>query len=703
MATLASTPRKQTITLASASAGPFDLEFRLFAHETLVVFVSGVESTDFTVSSSFVGTFDDNATITFGTALAIADVIAIEPVATIERQDNILPGANLIEKMDGEEAAQWVALADLQQQSNRAIKVIPGATEGLFAPLPEVGKLLKGRADGLGWDSGSTEDEIITAAASAALSSDTPLKFYDTTDQFLAAATALSALPEETFVQVGDEHQKKKASAVDGQGGSILGGWLPPSGIVTPETLGFDDAKTVSYNTGAIKEAFQSGSEVRLRKGQRYIIDQIDLDGIDDLHVFGGGELKLNYGTNDAIVKMTNCKRPVFNGIKLTGTSDEDAGAYDSANQHAGLWFSNGCEFPQARHCDFTKFSSFGIRANNLSGGINTRGLFVFDGKFFDFGSANASFWPTAILLQEDAEYSTIAFSDFYNVPAALSNRSASGTAGNANWSFIENDVQKCTNYDSVAGGIQLNRACIYSDPPVAQSGKARIQSCRINHNDSGIIPILLNGVAGLPLNTVKITETDLLVNGTSEIAYQIYLINNHSATVSGTTMRPKSTTAAQGALKLVGCPGAVVDENKFQNVHHGIEADDVYLTGGTNVFEGSLVGSRSSSRKPVTNRRVTTRFIGATGDLDGGYDSSTDFFTSNKTGTGVYVLTLGTSTVNYVTGGEAQYFVEIEPEDFVLVKHSITTTTITIEFQNAAGTAVDANARVSVTGILRP
>jgi hypothetical protein len=166
MATLASTPRKQSFTVASASAGPFDLDFRLFAHESLTVFVNGAATTDFTVSSAFVDGYDDSATITFGSALAISDVVAIEPYPDPARQDDLIAGPNLVETMNVEESQQAASIADLLQKTKRAISVPPGsASEGLLVPAPVEQTVLIGRADALGWETGPTLDYIYQRAA----------------------------------------------------------------------------------------------------------------------------------------------------------------------------------------------------------------------------------------------------------------------------------------------------------------------------------------------------------------------------------------------------------------------------------------------------------------------------------------------------------------------------------------------------------
>lgn len=518
--------------------------------------------------------------------------------------------------------------------------------------------------------------------------------------EFLALDT--SAVADGTVYQVDAGFQEKDAGETAGTGASIKTDWRTKF-RATPEIFGYSSSGTVAANTTAFQKALESGLNLFIERGKTYTINQINLDGVDDLYVFGGGTLKANYGTNDAIIKLENCKNAFFEVINVVGTSDDDSGSYDSANQHAGLWFDDSCEFPKVVGCNFTKFSSFAIRAKDLAGDTNTRGLTVSGCTFYDFGAANDSFWQTAILLQEDAEYSLITGNYFYSVPAAVSNRSSSGGAGNANLTIANNMIQKCTNYDTSTGGVQTNRGCIFSDTPAAQSGKMIIYGNHINHNDSGIIPIVLNGVASLPLNTVMIKDNYMLVNGTTSIGHQIYLVNHKSVTISGNVIRPKSATPTDGAVYLEGCPGAVVNANKFQNVYDGVDADDIWLTDDTNVFEGTLGGSRSPDHKPISSGKATTRVRGSAGALDGAFQSSSDYFTMVRNSTGNYTITLGSSVTNYITGGLAQYTINISPDALVLwAVTSRTATDFVIELTDNAGTAVDANLLVTVTSFLR-
>lgn len=123
MATVATATRSTTLTLASASAGPFSVGYRLFDDDTLDVFVNGTRSTAFTLASSYADGYDDTATITFDDALAIDDVIVIESNLTPGRSDDYVPGdPSLVSKMNIELARLWSSVADLHRGVARSLR-----------------------------------------------------------------------------------------------------------------------------------------------------------------------------------------------------------------------------------------------------------------------------------------------------------------------------------------------------------------------------------------------------------------------------------------------------------------------------------------------------------------------------------------------------------------------------------------------------
>lgn len=138
MATVAKTPRSTTITLASDSAGPFDLTFRLFDDDGIQVYVNDIPRTDWTLSSNYVDGYDDNATVTFDASLSSGDVILVDSSLTPGRSDDYLDGPNLTYLQNIELGRIWAALADIKRDVNRSAKFF-----GAVSPLAlEAGRMV---------------------------------------------------------------------------------------------------------------------------------------------------------------------------------------------------------------------------------------------------------------------------------------------------------------------------------------------------------------------------------------------------------------------------------------------------------------------------------------------------------------------------------------------------------------------------------
>lgn len=125
MATVPNTPRTNRITLASPSAGPFEVGFRLFSATGLEAFVDGVRSTDWTLTADFTAGYDDAATITFGVSLDTAAVIQIDGAEIpVRSEDYLNPDPGLTRKMNAEMARITAALSDLHMKVGRSIRAL---------------------------------------------------------------------------------------------------------------------------------------------------------------------------------------------------------------------------------------------------------------------------------------------------------------------------------------------------------------------------------------------------------------------------------------------------------------------------------------------------------------------------------------------------------------------------------------------------
>lgn len=124
MATVAKSIRSTTITLADASAGPFDLDFRLFDDDGLTVYVNGIPTTDFDLESNYSDGFDDHATITFREPQAAGSRIVIDSDLAPRRETDFINGPGLTEKMNNELARVWSTLSDIKRDTKRSVRFV---------------------------------------------------------------------------------------------------------------------------------------------------------------------------------------------------------------------------------------------------------------------------------------------------------------------------------------------------------------------------------------------------------------------------------------------------------------------------------------------------------------------------------------------------------------------------------------------------
>ena len=165
MATVAKSDRSTIITLASASAGPFDLTFRLFDEDGLDVYVNNVATTNWTLNSDFVGGFDDGATITFDAPLEIADVILIESNLVPNRGQDYQDGPGLTEKLNIELARLWSSLSDRARDKSKSLRFFQSVS-----PISLIaGRALVVNEGGDGVEMGATSGEIAGAQGYAEL------------------------------------------------------------------------------------------------------------------------------------------------------------------------------------------------------------------------------------------------------------------------------------------------------------------------------------------------------------------------------------------------------------------------------------------------------------------------------------------------------------------------------------------------------
>lgn len=123
MATVAKNNRSTTSTIAVSSAGPFNVDFRLFDDDALNVYVNDIERADYTISSTYVNGYDDTATITFTSALEVSDTLRIEGWLSPGRAEDLVNGdGSLVAKMNVELARIWSSLIEVQREAARSLR-----------------------------------------------------------------------------------------------------------------------------------------------------------------------------------------------------------------------------------------------------------------------------------------------------------------------------------------------------------------------------------------------------------------------------------------------------------------------------------------------------------------------------------------------------------------------------------------------------
>lgn len=214
MATVAKSTRSTSITLTSASAGPFDLDFRLFDEDALVVYVNGVPA-DFTLSASFSNGYDDNATVTLDEAAPDAASIIIDSDLFPWRAQDFINGPGLTEKLNIEQARIWSSLSDRRRDTSRSVRFMQS-----IDPIEmEAGRAIIVNDDGTGIEMGPTASEIASAQAYAEIAQEAAESIGITlTDQFVGdgstTAFALSRAPvtDSNIVVVIDGIEQKRGT-----------------------------------------------------------------------------------------------------------------------------------------------------------------------------------------------------------------------------------------------------------------------------------------------------------------------------------------------------------------------------------------------------------------------------------------------------------------------------------------------------------
>lgn len=228
MATVASTSRFTIVTLASETAGPFDVGFRLFESDALTAYVDGVKNEGWTLTADLDAGYDDAAVILFDAALADGSILWIEGSMIPDRSDDYLSSEpRLTDKLNAELPRIVAALIEITSKANNSLRTTteqPPLTveddavlvfkDGVFQGGPtisEINTALGHAADAEAW--AAAAEASATAAAGNANTAGTKA---DEAGQFRDKAEKWAEEVEDTEVDPGKfsaKHHALKAAA----------------------------------------------------------------------------------------------------------------------------------------------------------------------------------------------------------------------------------------------------------------------------------------------------------------------------------------------------------------------------------------------------------------------------------------------------------------------------------------------------------
>lgn len=448
--------------------------------------------------------------------------------------------------------------------------------------------------------------------------------------------------------------------------------WYGLDGTVAGDTAGIQAAINAAPNDSVITFA-----------GVSVTVNELTISSKTNIEIRAdGAHVSLDYGTNYSIFNVSGCEEIEIHGFRFTGTSDSSS-TYDAVNRHQGVYITTS-SFIDIHHCVFEKFSSFGIFAQSLNGGVYTEGLNIHHCVFRDFPYDATTQFQCGVLLSTDGEYSEISHNRFFRVPSA-----ARFTDG-ANSMFTNNIVMQCN------GGYGTDRACVYQDVN-SNSGKLNVSNNKFNHNETGEIILFLKNDPTKPQNTCIVHGNEFLVNGLAgSHSQQVVLSDYPSSRVTNNSFRPAAVIAGEECLRLNTCDDAIVDSNYFRGADYAITANNCTPAIGHNVYDTLTTGkvqlAGTGDFKVFKNRAYALR-IAAAGTAGTPWDKSG--WTVTNPATGRYTVTHNMGTNNYSVAVELDNDATATERSFSVVR---STNTFDIYVATSAAAAVNDDLLVTVT-----
>jgi hypothetical protein len=238
----------------------------------------------------------------------------------------------------------------------------------------------------------------------------------------------------------------------------------------------------------------------------------------------------------------------------------------------------------------------------------------------------------------------------------------------------------------------KVDRACIYAEQGT-NAGKLTISHNKINHNETGQVPIILKGDSTKPQNAFIVTENDLLVNGATSQNWQIILYDAPNSRVLGNQIRPVNDT--HPLIKLNDSENVVVNDNYLRGGTYGIEGQINHLVKASdNIFDSQATGKINAANLTTTNNRTWVARFSSAGVYGSPDDHTAVGWTVANPSTGRYTITHDIGDANFSVN--ATIDTVTTPGDVISVVRS--TTEINIYVMDVAGVLVQRAVLVEVT-----
>ena len=356
----------------------------------------------------------------------------------------------------------------------------------------------------------------------------------------------------------------------------------------TDVTSAVNDAISYCHTNGIKQLEFGTGL---------YIIDSVTFNNLNEFHIIGNSSV-IKYNIGDSIFNFTNCNSVSISGFNFT--SDES-----SYSDVAFIRATDSNSYFKIFNNRFENFPRCGILGNTFSGGVFTEGFTMYANDFIDSENYSNNN-QCGIELGSDGEYSKVINNNFYNIPSAIRFMDgANGLFAYNNCLLINGDF-----YDS-----SYNNAVIYSEYN-SNSGKLDVICNKLNHNETGIISVVVKGDPSKSHNAIKIEGNDFLVNGSTTRSLSIYLLDAPNSIIVNNKLRGNSITPNDKAILLENSSKCVLDNlyiKYYNNCIELINSSDVqvgYINNESITGENIIFDTNSETFNYSRNSKLLERIV---------------------------------------------------------------------------------------------